>query len=142
MFGMGMPEMILILVVALIVIGPKKLPDLAKSLGRAMGEFKKATSDFKESMDVDDDIGDVKKAFNDINDNVKQAIDINSFGEVEKKEDLDLPYEKEINIYKTDPGTEDKSEAESGTEPEVKLEAKPEAKSETKPETTSDTDKE
>jgi sec-independent protein translocase protein TatB len=42
MFGIGMPEMILILAVALIVIGPKKLPDLAKSLGRAFGEFKKA----------------------------------------------------------------------------------------------------
>ena len=41
MFGIGMPEMILILAVALIVIGPKKLPDLAKSLGRALGEFKK-----------------------------------------------------------------------------------------------------
>ena len=39
MFGIGMPEMILILAVALIVIGPKKLPDLAKSLGRAIGEF-------------------------------------------------------------------------------------------------------
>ena len=45
MFGIGMPEMILILAIALIVIGPKKLPDLAKSLGRAMREFKKATND-------------------------------------------------------------------------------------------------
>jgi sec-independent protein translocase protein TatB len=44
MFGIGMPEMFLILAIALIVIGPKKLPDLAKSLGRAFGEFKKATA--------------------------------------------------------------------------------------------------
>ncbi|VEN72919.1 Sec-independent protein translocase protein TatA / Sec-independent protein translocase protein TatB [Candidatus Desulfarcum epimagneticum] len=56
MFGIGMPEMIMILVIALIVIGPKKLPDLAKSLGRAMGEFKRATSDLKASIDLEGDI--------------------------------------------------------------------------------------
>lgn len=67
MFGIGMPEMILILAVALIVIGPKKLPDLAKSLGKAMGEFKKATSDLKESMQIDKELKEVKTAFNDIN---------------------------------------------------------------------------
>ena len=66
MFGIGMPEMILILAVALIVIGPKKLPDLAKSLGKAMGEFKKATSDLKESMQIDTELKEVKTAFNDI----------------------------------------------------------------------------
>jgi sec-independent protein translocase protein TatB len=67
MFGIGMPEMILILAVALIVIGPKKLPDLAKSLGKAMGEFKKATSDLKDSMQIDTELKEVKSAFNDIN---------------------------------------------------------------------------
>ena len=66
MFGIGMPEMILILAVALIVIGPKKLPDLARSLGKAMGEFKKATSDLKESMQIDSELKEVKSAFNDI----------------------------------------------------------------------------
>jgi TatA/E family protein of Tat protein translocase len=50
MFGIGMPEMFLILAIALIVIGPKKLPDLAKSLGRAFAEFKRATSELKDSF--------------------------------------------------------------------------------------------
>jgi len=77
MFGIGMPEMILILAIALIVIGPKKLPDLAKSLGRAMREFKKATNEFKETMQLDSEMADVKKAFNDINDDVKKAVDSN-----------------------------------------------------------------
>ncbi len=63
MFGIGMPEMLLILALALIIIGPKKLPDLAKSLGRAIGEFKKATSELKESMEIDTELKDVKKAF-------------------------------------------------------------------------------
>ena len=75
MFGIGMPEMILILAVALIVIGPKKLPDLAKSLGRAMGEFKKATSDLKESMQIDAELKDVKTAFNDMGKENKKETD-------------------------------------------------------------------
>jgi TatA/E family protein of Tat protein translocase len=77
MFGIGMPEMILILAIALIVIGPKKLPDLAKSLGRAMNEFKKATREIKDSMDIDDDLQEVKKSFDDLNKDVKEAVSVN-----------------------------------------------------------------
>jgi TatA/E family protein of Tat protein translocase len=74
MFGIGMPEMILILAIALIVIGPKKLPDLAKSLGRAFGEFKKATSELKETFDVNQNLNQVKKSLDEINDDVKDAL--------------------------------------------------------------------
>lgn len=76
MFGIGMPEMILILAIALIVIGPKKLPDLAKSLGRAMNEFKKATREIKESIDIEDDLKDVKKSLDDLNTDVKEAVNV------------------------------------------------------------------
>ena len=70
MFGIGMPEMLLILAIALIVIGPKKLPDLAKSLGRALREFKKATSELKESIELDSELKEVKKSFtNSVTDN-------------------------------------------------------------------------
>lgn len=72
MFGMGMPEILLILAIALIVIGPQKLPELAKSLGRAMNEFKRATNELKDSMDLDGDLKDVKKSFNDIQTNLKK----------------------------------------------------------------------
>jgi sec-independent protein translocase protein TatB len=68
MFGIGMPEMIMILVVALIVIGPKKLPDLAKSLGRALGEFKRATNDLKTSIDLESDLKSVQSTFDDAKD--------------------------------------------------------------------------
>jgi TatA/E family protein of Tat protein translocase len=78
MFGMGMPEILLILAIALIVIGPKKLPDLAKSLGRALGEFKQATSELKSSMDIDSSLKDVKSSFENLDYDIAE----------EKKNDL------------------------------------------------------
>jgi len=48
--SIGMPELILIFIVALIVFGPKKLPDIGKSLGKGLAEFKKASDDFKQSI--------------------------------------------------------------------------------------------
>ncbi len=50
MFGIGFPELVLILLVALIIFGPSKLPDLAKTLGKAVREFRKATEDFQASL--------------------------------------------------------------------------------------------
>lgn len=50
MFNIGIPELIVIFIVALLVVGPKKIPDLAKSLGKAIGEFRRATEDVTESL--------------------------------------------------------------------------------------------
>jgi Tat protein translocase TatB subunit len=50
MFGIGLPELILILGIALIVVGPERLPELAKSLGRGINELKKTASALKDSM--------------------------------------------------------------------------------------------
>ena len=47
MFGIGMPELMLILGLALIVLGPKKLPELARALGKGLAEFRRATDDLK-----------------------------------------------------------------------------------------------
>jgi len=52
MFGsIGMPELILIFIVALLVFGPKKLPELGKSLGKGLAEFKKASEDLKRTIE-------------------------------------------------------------------------------------------
>jgi sec-independent protein translocase protein TatA len=61
MFGIGMPELLLILAVALIVIGPKKLPDIAKALGRGLGEFKRATDELKSTLQEESRINDTKE---------------------------------------------------------------------------------
>ncbi len=55
MFGIGLPELILIMAVALIVVGPEKLPELAKALGKGIVELKKAASSLKESFEEDDE---------------------------------------------------------------------------------------
>jgi Tat protein translocase TatB subunit len=87
MFGIGMPEMLLILAIALIVIGPKKLPDLAKSLGRAFAEFKRATSELKDSFEMDSELKDIKTTFNEMSSEIKEAIDID-VDNIPEKQDL------------------------------------------------------
>ena len=94
MFGIGMPEMLVILALALIIIGPKKLPDLAKSLGRAMREFKKATSEFKETIQLESELSEVKETFNDISDGVKDAVDLNLKPEKQKTDKVASDDEK------------------------------------------------
>ncbi|HEV8717061.1 MAG TPA: Sec-independent protein translocase protein TatB [Candidatus Binatia bacterium] len=50
MFGIGIPELLVIFVVALLVLGPRRLPEVAKALGKALAEFRRATSDLSEEL--------------------------------------------------------------------------------------------
>lgn len=62
MFGsIGMPELIIILVIALIIFGPRKLPELGRSLGKSIGEFKRASNELRSTLEEEIRVEEQKK---------------------------------------------------------------------------------
>lgn len=68
---LGFPELIMIFIIALLVFGPKKLPELGKSLGKGLKEFKKATDELKSNWD--EQLKDVEKSVSEVKDTVHSA---------------------------------------------------------------------
>ena len=81
MFGFGIWELMIIMAIALVVIGPNKLPDLAKALGKGLAEFKKASQEIKDSFNLDEEISTIKNdtldTINDFKDSVENVDDDN-----------------------------------------------------------------
>ena len=111
MFGLGIPELIVIFVIALVVFGPKKLPDLGKSIGRAMAEFKKAQQEFQES--VQSEMKEVQKTAN-----LDELKKLGNLGDqsLSKEIDASASAEPPKDEHKTGTGLEQKPEEKKGEE--------------------------
>ena len=63
MFGsLGLPEILFILVVALLVFGPRRLPEIGRTIGKALGEFRRATTDLKRTIDTEVTLEEVRQS--------------------------------------------------------------------------------
>ena len=102
MFGpIGFPELMLIFLVVLLLFGPKKLPDFAKFLGKAIREFKKTVNDAKST--IEDELQDtgINESLKDLN---KDLQDIKSAGRINLDEDIlrESPIKKKRQVPKKD----------------------------------------
>jgi len=106
MFGIGFPELIIIMVLALIVIGPSKLPDLARALGKGMAEFRKATQEMKENLALDEGIQEVQKATQEIKENLALDKDLKEVkdGLIDSISGLDRPLDMAESTESKDTG--------------------------------------
>jgi len=103
MFGIGLPELIIIMVIALIVIGPSKLPDLARALGKGMAEFKKATQEIKEGLNLDEEfqenLQEVKNGLVDSISGLDPALDVETQGTEEEEQPKYKDYDEAIASF-------------------------------------------
>lgn len=88
MFGIGMPELLVILGLALIILGPKKLPEIARGLGKAMREFRRATNDIREQFE------DETRELRDVTESLRDEVNFEDEGEREVEGVVDESEEK------------------------------------------------
>ena len=123
MLGIGMQEILIILVVALIVIGPKRLPELARTLGKGFAEFRKAADDLQETVRMDlqkEQTEEFRKKYPDL------VPDEDEAGSESQPESEPASSFAEASEDKTADETEDKPEPEGDTVTATDTETRPE----------------
>jgi len=123
MFDIGMPEMIMIFIVALLVVGPKKLPEIAKALGKGLGELKKSFQDVKDSVqeEFEESTSEIRDAVTDVKKQI-QAEAEDSGKEIQKTmETVKEQIAQETgDLNEAIDESQDKAEKDAGTGPVVK----------------------
>lgn len=123
MFGsIGFPELIVILSIALLVFGPKKLPEVGRSIGRALREFRKTSDEIKERIEEEIQA----EEFRDMEKSIKSEYDTITT----TAEDIYGPNKEKSEKEEATPGQEDKTKQEETTEPEPDKPEKDKAKDE------------
>jgi TatA/E family protein of Tat protein translocase len=107
--GLGMGEVILILVIALVVFGPRKLPELGKSLGQAMAQFRRASDDFKRTWEQEVELEKGRTGTSD-------SFTTSYYGSSAESNDLYDPYSNEPDTAQL-PGANNDSAVDSSAQP-------------------------
>ncbi len=94
MFGIGAPEIFVIAVIALVVLGPKRLPQALKTVGRGIGQFRRAITQIKQEVGYDEVVDEVvrplREGMHDLNDQVKREIDSAAALDAGTQRDVDV----------------------------------------------------
>ena len=112
MFGFGFSELMVILVIALLVVGPKKLPEVAKMIGRGYAQFKRAFEDIKDSVDLDLDLDNTRHNYKKSKTSLNEIYSEKWEKGIAKTENAEAPNDNIIGAENSENNDDKKNESE------------------------------